>query len=204
MTARNALTEVFQGVARVVCEEPSSDGRRTLLLETELGAVKARRAVSCLVEPIAGDSVLYAALTEGECFVLAVLERAAPCETTLSVEGDLRVRLPSGRLSLAAQDGIALVSGKDVDVAAPELTVHAGAAKVGLDRLTYLGTLVESVIDRLFQRARHAHRQVEERDEVRAGTIDYGARENVTLRGENTLVTAEDLVKIDAKQIIVG
>jgi hypothetical protein len=75
---------------------------------------------------------------------------------------------------------------------------------VSVDRTTFLGGVFEAILERVFQRVKRSHRHIEERDEVRAAAIDYAATENISLRGENTLLTAEDLVKIDAKQIIVG
>ena len=40
------------------------------------GDYEARRAVSCLVEPAVDDTVLLTVLPTGECYVLAILERA--------------------------------------------------------------------------------------------------------------------------------
>jgi hypothetical protein len=39
---------------------------------------------------------------------------------------------------------------------------------------------------------------------VRAKHIDYAAAGNAHLRGENALVSAEDLVKVNAEQIHIG
>ncbi len=49
-----------------------------------------------------------------------------------------------------------------------------------------------------------AYRFVEEMEHVRAGSIDYAARENVRFHGRNALVTAQQLVKMDGEQIHMG
>jgi hypothetical protein len=62
----------------------------------------------------------------------------------------------------------------------------------------------DSVFDRLLQRVKRSYRFVEEHDQVRAAQIDYVAQNNASLRGENTLITAKDLVKVDGEQIHLG
>ena len=51
---------------------------------------------------------------------------------------------------------------------------------------------------------RLASRTVEGLDQVKAEQIDYAAQKTASMRGENTLVTAEELVKVDGAQIHVG
>ena len=51
--------------------------------------------------------------------------------------------------------------------------------------------------------ARYA-RRIEESEHVRASRLDYVAKKNMSLRGENTLVTAEELVKLDGAQNHLG
>ncbi len=119
---------------------------------------------------------------------------------------------------VAAQEGVELVSGSDVSVAAGKLRVNAADGDVVLTRLTFLGTFVraeiekvklfaehlDSVVDRVAQRVKRSYRSVEESDQVRAARVDYTARETMSLHGENALLTAESLVKIDGEQIHVG
>jgi hypothetical protein len=215
--SQKPMREVFDGVATVKVVN-NDEHRHSFVLETDVGRLEARRAVSCLVDPVAGDSILYASISDGECYVVAVLERAAKAPVTLTADGDVRMQLPHGRFSVAAQEGIALVSGKDLAMAANDLEVHANRGRIHVQTLSFLGSLVEAEVDRIkllassldsvlgrfAQRVKQSYRFVEERDEVRADYIDYAAEKNACLRGENTIVSAEDIVKIDAKQIIVG
>ena len=48
---------------------------------------------------------------------------------------------------------------------------------------------------------KRSYRAVEETDQLRAGQIDYVAKETLSLHGENALLTAEELVKVDGEQI---
>ncbi len=76
------------------------------MVETDSGEYRAKRALSCLVEPTAGDFVLVASHPAGASYVLAVLERDAGAATQLSVDGDLNVCLAGGKFTVAAREGI--------------------------------------------------------------------------------------------------
>ena len=178
----------------------------------------ARRAVSCLVQPEAGDGVLIS-LAKGEpTYVLAVLEREPTSRTRIVAEGGLEIHAAGGPLSLTAQDDVEVVSGATVSMTSGGIRVNAADGVVSLQRLSFFGDIVstqvarmkvaagslEQVIERLSQKVRRSYREIEESDHLRAERIDYAAKKNMSLRAENTLVTAHQLVKIDADQIHVG
>ncbi len=189
-----------------------------LVVRTAAGEYPGKRAVSCLVEPEVDDAVLVAALPQGRCYVLAVLEREPGAGVKLGADGDLQIRLPEGKFAVAAQDGVKLVSAQEVSVVSGRLNVNAVDGNVVLQRLTYLGRLLRSevdkvkvlagsfdtVLDRLSQRVKRCYRTVEEFDQLRAERIDYQANKNMSLHARNALVTAKQLVKVDGEQIHLG
>ena len=63
---------------------------------------------------------------------------------------------------------------------------------------------LDSVLDRFSQRVKRSYRTVEETDQLKAERIDYTASSTMSLHGENALVTAEQLVKVDGEQIHLG
>ena len=175
----------------------------------------ARRATSCLVEPIVGDLVQLTS-AERDAWVVAVLERDGG-SGVLAWEGDLEVKLPRGRFVVAAAKGIELASNERVGVVAREVEVMARTAAFLVEGLSYAGTVVRAEIEqvkvvataietkaeRLLQRVKRAYRFAED-EQLRAERIDYVAKANMSLRGENTMMTAEKLVKLDGDQIHVG
>ena len=186
-------------------------------VDTTTGRVHARRATSCLVAPVEGDRVLLAIEERGDAFVLAVLERPEGTRTTLALEGDVTLRA-SKRLSLSAEETVDVVAGKSVRLAGGAieltalatrvsthaLTVVSEAAAAALGRVKLVAKSIDSMMDRLTQRAKRAFRFVEGTEQVRARHIDYAASEIANLRGETTVVTARDLVKVNGEQIHVG
>ncbi len=189
----------------------------TLVIVPEEGSafppeIRARRAVSCLVEPELNDRVLVSgeARRPGNAFVLAVLERETP-NVALSSEGDLEVRLKDGRFRVAAQKGIDLVSPESVALVSNRISVHANAAKLVASEVVALasdvvaeltnvqleGTVLDKVFERVSERVQRSLRNVEELDQVHAKQIDYVADESLSLRGEKAIISAKEIVKVE-------
>jgi hypothetical protein len=147
-----------------------------------------------------------------------VLRRESDIPARWVADGSMEIRLPQGRFVVAAQEGVDLVSAKEVSVTAGGVRVNAAEGSAVIQQLSLLGSFVraefdrikvlaascDSVFDRLLQRVKRSYRFVEEHDQVRATQIDYVAQNNASLRGENTLITAKDLVKVDGEQIHLG
>ncbi len=178
----------------------------------------ARRAASCLILPKIGDRVLLSRQRNGDCFILAVLQTGTPSQTTISVPGDLHLELSSGKLQVAVQRGIELATAKHLQAVASHLKLDALSAKFRISRLIFEGGLLqasiesvrwvaeslESVVNRLVQRAKRAFRSVEEDELVKVGHLDITASRLMSLSGEYTVITANEDVKIDAERIHIG
>jgi hypothetical protein len=205
---------VFEETGRVVALR--EDG--TMVVRTASSERVAERAVSCLVAPEVGDLVVVACTSGEGAFVLAVLRRDRSVGTRVAVDGDLDIQLTSGRLRVAAQEGVEILAARDVSVAAGGLHVTADEGKVVFRGLSFLGDVVraemdavkvlagrfDAVLERVSQRVQRSYRTVAETDHVRAQRIDYTAEKTASVHGEHTLVTADALVKVDAAQIHMG
>lgn len=215
------MTMLAEALATDVTQEQGLLLRRdgdSFVVRTSSGDYRARRAVSCLVEPNDGDLVLVASTPRGVSYVLAVLERTTEAPTRLVADGDLEVASPKGKLRLRGAEGVALVSSKALELVAGSLAMKALEASVvveelavagrnvraELDRVKTFATSVDSVLERFTQRVKRAYRFVEEAEHVRAERLDYSASRTLNLHGENTVVTAAEVVKVDGAQILVG
>lgn len=184
----------------------------TVTVRTPLADIRARRAASCLLAPAAGDRVLLVTEDGGDAFVLAVLEQRDPSSATISVEGDLSLRSVRGKVTVAAQEGLELVTAATARIAATAvevgaieaLTVTAAAVKAEMEKVKVFATTLDSFFERVSLRAKRSFRTVEELDQVKARHLDYAAAGNAHLRAENTFVTAQDLVKLDGEQVHIG
>jgi len=186
-------------------------------LAASTGRIHARRAASCLLVPEVGDRVLCAVESRGDAFVLAVLERKEAGRATVELPERTLVRAAE-RLSLAANEGVDIVGGGEVRIssAAVEVTslrtrlasraleVVGDAVGAELGRVKFVAKSIDGMMERLSQRIKRSFRVVEETDQVKARHIDYAAETVAHFRGEHTVVTAKDLVKVNGEQIHVG
>jgi hypothetical protein len=203
--------QVIQETARVVAEEP-------LVLRAGGVEYRAERAASCLLRPAAGDEVLVALLPDRRAFVLAVLTRDETKRSEIRVDGDLRIASDKGRVSISGSEGVAVVTPRDVEMVAGRITLKSAATALASEAITVVGKAVvleldrvklgartfDSVLERFTQRVKRAIRTVEETDHLRAERIDYAAEKSLAMYGENAVVTAKELVKVDGGQIHLG
>lgn len=190
----------------------------TVVVRSQDAELRCRRAVSCLVEPCEGDTVLVAGISTGETYVLAVLERPEGTPTTLSAPGEVTLRVPDGGLAVIARGVLSLLSSQRLTVATPSVeinardatlstgtaTVHGAEVSVEAGRVRLLASTLESVVERVSEKVQRAFRTVAEIDHLRAGQVDYAAKHTMSLHAENAVVTAETLVKVDGEQIHMG
>lgn len=187
-------------------------------VEAEGEVHKARRAASCLLEPMPGDRVLIATIADGSAYLLAVLERAEGAPATLSVEGDCTLKVPTGKLSVTTAEGVGFVSAGEISMTSPSVAVTAAEGSFGLGRMTVVGKelfaeiaaakttfgALDVVAERVMQKVQRAYRFVEELDQLRAKRVDYTAEKSMRLHGENTVMTADGLCKVDGEHIHMG
>ncbi len=191
----------------------------TWMVNIDGDVVETKRAVSCLVQPEEGDRVLVSIFTPGgEAFMIAVLERPESSAVVLQAEGELKLSAPKGRIGFSSAHGMDFTTPKDLTMTTERMEISAKKANVFFGGLSYLGHqvlaqleksrfvsgLLESIVDHIYQKTRTSHRIVDDMEQLHAGQIDYQAGKNMSLRGKNTLLTAEELVKLDGGQIHLG
>lgn len=163
--------------------------------------VTARRAVTCLVEPVVDDLVLVAE-TDAGVFVLAILDRPADGEAVLSVPGAAAATLAQDRLALRCE----------------ELTVDAGKASLRSRAAHLAGRTLSAVAERLdvvartlrrtadheFSHAKAATRTVEGPEAVTAGEMMLEARTAMAQRAGIVLIDAREDVRMNGERITMG
>ncbi|MER1967066.1 DUF3540 domain-containing protein [Castellaniella sp. GW247-6E4] len=178
----------------------------------------ARRAFSCLIEPLAGDLVLLAVdPAGGPGHVLAVLERPGPQRADLVLpEGgailarDGEVALRAKSLRFEGREGVTLDAGR-LEVAAVSAattikhwqgwfdTLEANAVSI-----EYAAKTLSSKVGRLLSRTLESFRSVEGLDEIRAGRSRTRVRDDHRLEAGHITARADGFVKIDGQKIDLG
>ena len=168
----------------------------TSLIETRIAVVfddgrcllangsRAERALSCLVEPVAGDRVLVCA-GEGGAYVLHILARPGNVDAHLSVPGADSVSLRQPRIAMMAAESLELASAADASLSAVSGTLS-------LTGQNLFSTFTDTIVE-------HASHCI-----GKFGQCLLEARQLFRLHGEHALITAERDVKVDGERISVG
>lgn len=176
------------------------------------------RAASCLLLPAVGDEVLMAGPIPERVYLIAVIRQADPTAAHLALQGDVHIASTQGRISMKAAEGLDFSAGAGIGMSSESFDLSSKRAKLTIDDLDYLGrqasfavtkaswvgAACDVVVDRISQVADSVLRLVRKSDQIRAGRLDYEAEESVRLHGGHTLLTAKNLVKVDADQIHMG
>ncbi len=189
-----------------------------LVVETDEGRrVEARRAASCLVEPSEGDLVALVPVPRRRMhYAVAVLDREGEGPVGICAPEGLCISVPRGRFAVVA-DGIDLV-GERVGVRAKEVNVESQRAHWSFrelavrgkeilahaDAFKLVGRMASAVLESAMSRVERSYRVVTELDHVSAHQISYSAKESASIHAKHSMVTAEELVKVDGKQIHIG
>jgi hypothetical protein len=164
-------------------------------------------AFGCFITPQAEDRVLLADV-DGATFILAVLERSTASRPLLHLPDGLEIR----------NDGELSIAGQAVELAPQSLRFHAKTLDCQVEQLTYncdeargfvgLGKLVgralEVISEKWVQISKQSFRISEQLECVRAAELDLEANGCLRLHAKHTLISADQLNKLDGRQIHVG
>ncbi|WP_341679345.1 DUF3540 domain-containing protein [Niveibacterium sp. SC-1] len=195
--AATSATSAGQCAATVMADL----GEGEFLVEAGGLPVRCRRAASCLLAPELNDLVLLVRLEGARHYVLSVLERHAPARIARIELGD-KASLSAGELVCEA-DQFALTS-TQAKLRIDELGYVGKEWQGVVGAVRHTGRWLHCVVDRLMQVARLSSRQVQEKDEVHAGQIEYIAEDCARLDARVSMLTARKLIKVDAEQVHVG
>ncbi len=178
----------------------------------------ARRALSCLIEPQAGDLVLLALdPADGQAHILAILERPGSQDADLALPGggairtrDGEVRIGARSLQLDGREGLALTTGR-LDVAAVSASTTVKHWQGWFDTLEayavsieYSAKTLSARLGRLLSRSLESFRSVEGLDETRVGRSRTRVRDDHRLEASHITARADGFVKIDGQKIDLG
>ncbi|NDV23343.1 DUF3540 domain-containing protein [Desulfovibrio sp. JC022] len=181
-----------------------------VVVETSLGELEAQKAVSCLVSPEAGDSVLLSVDAQGGVWILSVLSRAAETATSLEVEGDLTLRSTNGSLTIAADDELNCISDKaalhsnEVEISAGKVSLTSRLFNSNVERVKRVAGNVDDVSREFTRRVVNYFRFTKEHEDCQAESRRQLVDETLTMQSKNTMIVSEEHVKVDGELIHMG
>ncbi|WP_027722034.1 DUF3540 domain-containing protein [Maridesulfovibrio zosterae] len=182
----------------------------TVRVSTSFSELDARRAVSCLVRPEAGDTVLISIDQQGEAWVLSVLIREEQTPTALEVEGDTLLRVKGGSLTVAPDTGLNCITAKaalqsdDIEVAAGKISLTARLFSSNISRVKKVAGTIDDISREFTRRTMNYFRFTKENEECQARSSRQLVEETMTVHSKNTVIVSEEHVKIDGELIHMG
>ncbi|OYO27463.1 DUF3540 domain-containing protein [Janthinobacterium sp. PC23-8] len=145
----------------------------------------ARQATSCLLTPQAGDRVLSVSGRDGTAFIVHVLQRNELQAASLGVPGAQQLTIAQERITLSASDQIEVHALRNIDV-----TAATGVLSMAC------GNLFMTVNETLVQNTRNFI--------GKAGQYLLEVKQLLRLHGQQTILTADKDIKVDAERINMG
>lgn len=168
-------------------DQVAKDGNGRLFLRQQ-PALTLCTAASCLVQPQVGDLV-SAVIHQQQVFVTAILQRQQ-AETPLVLNsGEVPMYFQAPAMEIHSTDRIA---------------IHTRRFSLFTHTSMWVAKTLHQVADALFTRAKHAHRQVENTDEVHAKHISQQAEQSLIINSRIGSLNASAVLKIDGGQIHMG
>ena len=223
LAQQNQPSQPVLEYGRVLVEEEGSFSVRTAF-----GSLRAEKALSCLVNPRPGDTVLLSVDEAGGCFILSVLKREVgrKVPTDLVFTGPVRLDVKEGGLSitadqdlaLASMNDLALASGNELALASEKVSLHANQGRAVVEELSFAGRFlrsqinhvkvvaetVENIFRRLTERLEEAFRYVKDHEEVQSGSARYLVEDTLTMHSKNAVHMSEEIIKLNAGQVHLG
>lgn len=171
--------------------------------------LRGRRAVSCLLEPVVGDTVNCVMVAPDEVWIVAILMREQGAAHTLSLQGATAFNVEGGALCVQAADlhfesRACTLATRKLDVSVDEAEVVGRQFRLIGSGIKLVAALVETVADRIARFSRQYQRHTQETDRVRAQIIDHEATQLLTQTAEHVMVNGRRLVKTRGGQIHFG
>jgi len=178
------------------------------LVNASGGLVRALRAVSCLLDPQAKDTVLLAKGADVS-WILAVLKRPDDKDATLSFEGAVRMRIPEGGIHISASDAINM-SSKTMALSAENASAVFGS--VNLVTRVYKSCIdnAVSVVERLHLFCGHMRQHlVRSYKRVDGQEVEHAAKrlmraESMAIVANKTEIKSGDRVSVNANRFHVN
>lgn len=207
--------QVYRVFAKIIhCDESGC-----YQVKSEYGVIDSvKQATSCLIEPLEGDRVLVEGRIDGEMYITTILERVSEVAPVIKIQGGLQLRVEGGKLQIQSEEGIDLTTLGSLCMTSEQLDLRADEGNVYFSKLSYigknlmsqiesisaLGGIMNFIVDTVVQKSKTSHRVIEDTEYVRSRHINYQASHNMQMHGKNTMLTAEELVKLDGEQIHMG
>ena len=171
--------------------------------------IKAKIALSCLLQPEVGDKVLLEFDDENQAYVLAILDREQVSEASLLLPNQTRIKAKES-LAFESQESICLTS-KSYSQSSESLAVKFDQAAISgkqlhsnIEILHSVSRIMSQVASQAVQKFKSYVRKTEESDQVQAAHMARQVSGLYNMQSKHTILVSEKDTKIDGEHIHMG
>ena len=187
------------------------------MLDDDTYHFEAIAAFSCLVKPIPGDIVLYAATGENENVIVSIVKRTHDEPVTVEFPQNANIRSRSGSLSFSSADSVSMSSKKinmmsetmiqksdESYLSVRELTAYGEKLNANFSRIAVLSNFVSTMAKQVINKCVTYMRHSESFDQVKAENMTRSTNGLYSMNSEQTVMKSKKDTKIDAERIHLG
>lgn len=181
-----------------------------VLVSSSRGVERATQAVSCLVKPCAGDTVLLSRIAPSRLYVLAILERTAENGQDVALEF-------KGSVSISSEDEVAIgskrtrlsgqqldLTGRDVSVAAKTFQSFSDSTQFSGNRIRMVSQTLDVVTDRLSRHVKALFSMVTGHEIRKSQHVTEQVTDSRYEQSKNTIIDVRNDLKMNADRIHMG
>lgn len=185
-------------------------------LEHEGKLIIARKAFSCLLEPIVEDTILYIFDENQQAYIMAILHRNNEGEAQLNVPPKTMINCPD-QLTIRSGEKTSFIS-NSIQNLTKKFNVHTESAAINFkstvvkgDKLhshvhvmNMVGDLLNTMVRQGVQKFSSYVRKTEQVDQIQAGQMARKVEGLYTMNSKNTVMMSQKDTKIDGEHIHMG
>jgi len=183
----------------------------SFIVSNEYATFKAKKALSCLIEPKIYDTVILYKKDETNIYITDVLERAGSSVIEIIAKDGLNIKTQNGDLNLLSDTNISLNASESLNGFADEANIViaqvsflAKIVSFKSKTLNVIASAYQGAIDNFHMKSQSVTRHVDGHEELQCNSSRKIVKESDIYNVNESIIVAKGQVKIDADQINMG
>ncbi|MFA5904561.1 MAG: DUF3540 domain-containing protein [Desulfobacula sp.] len=215
--AKNVIPMHKRNESQVLTGSVISVGLDEIVVDMAGEIKKAKKAFSCLIDPVPEDIILCTENIDGVVYILGIMERPGAQDMGLSFPSNTQIRVDQGTLNINSPESVTIASGnlnffsnKAIHQSREAIVSYETVTAVGNEfqasfktiRLisNFIHTMAKQVIDKFKGYVRHT----QDHDMVKAGQISRDTDGLYSVGSRHTIMKSKKTTLIDAEKILMG
>ncbi|MCP3926251.1 MAG: DUF3540 domain-containing protein [Desulfobacterales bacterium] len=179
--------------------------------------VKAKKAFSCIIEPLPEDIVMCCKNENGLFYILGIIERKKPERMNISLPEHTNIESRKGSMNIFTKESITMASeslncfskrtvhkSKNAVVAIDNITATGDDIQASFKSIRVISKLINTIAKSVIEKFRSYIRDTEGFDKVKAGQLTRQTEGLYSVDSKHTIMNSKEYTKIDGEKILMG